>query len=104
MSGGNGGVPCRPWIGRVREGKARPMAAAGDLRVSACAGSRLVCAYFAQAPPPGGNGGGAAASGNAEGDDRYSVGMGVPAMDENGLSKSVNCLVTCAFGGSCGIL
>ena len=29
MSGGNGGVPCRPWIGRVREGKARPLAAAG---------------------------------------------------------------------------
>ena len=23
MSGGNGGVSCRPWIGRVREGKAR---------------------------------------------------------------------------------
>ena len=40
MSGGNGGVPCRPWIGRVREGTARPMAAAGDPRVSACAGSR----------------------------------------------------------------
>ena len=32
MSGGNGGVLCRPWIGWVREGKARPMAAAGDPR------------------------------------------------------------------------
>ena len=32
MSGGNGGVLCRPWSGRVREGKARPMAAAGDPR------------------------------------------------------------------------
>ena len=79
MSGGNGGVSCRPWIGRVREGKARPMAAAGDPRICACAeGAAGVCAYPAQAPPPGGNGGGAAASGSAAGDDHYGAGMGVP--------------------------
>ncbi len=77
-------------LGLGGSGRERPVptAAAGDPRVSACAGSRLVCAYPAQAPPPGGNGGGAAASGSAAGDDLYGAGLGVPAPPGDILHKA----------------
>ena len=83
MSGGNGGVSCRPWSGRVREGKARPKAAAGGPRVSACNGSRRGARNRATVRA-GGNGGGAAVSGSAAGDDLYGAGMGVPAPRGDG--------------------
>ena len=55
-----------------------PTAAAGDPRISACAGSRRGASILATVRA-GGNGGGAAASGSAAGDDLYGAGMGVPA-------------------------
>jgi hypothetical protein len=93
MSGGNGGVSCRPWIGRVREGKARPTAAAGDPRVSACAGSRRGARNRATVRA-GGNGGAAAACGSAAGDDRYGAGLGIPATPGDFLASPVICIHT----------
>ena len=109
MSGGNGGVSCRPWIGRVREGKARATApGCGSMRTGFFGYEKSKSALTAPAPlimwgsrrgarnraaaRAGGNGGAAVACGSAAGDDRYVAGMGVPATRDGLLFRS-QCVV-----------